>query len=65
MLSLEIVIIACVLANAAGVGCAAFVARRGAHPQGPRLLSVAVGVLLGAVLLEVLPACGSQPATPR
>lgn len=64
ILNHEIVIIACVLANAAGVGCAALVAQRGAHPQGPRLLSVAVGVLVGAVLLEVLPRLWESTGNP-
>jgi zinc and cadmium transporter len=55
MVGLHIVIAVCVLVNAAGVAAAALVVHRRARVAGPRLLSFAVGVLLGVVLLDVLP----------
>ncbi len=56
LIGLDVVLTACVLANAAGLGAAALVVhRRRADASGPRLLSFAVGVLLGAVLLDLLP----------
>lgn len=55
-IGLDAVIAACVLANAAGLVAAALVVYwRRAAPIGPRLLSFVVGVLLGAVLLDLLP----------
>jgi zinc and cadmium transporter len=56
MSDLDVVIIACVLANAAGLGAASLMVYcRRAMPVGPGLLSFVVGVLLGAVLLDLLP----------
>lgn len=53
---LDAVIAACGLANVAGVvGAALLVYGRRAAPIGPRLLSFVAGVLLGAVLLDLLP----------
>jgi len=55
-IGLDAVIAACVLANAAALVAAALtVYWRRAAPVGPRLLSFVVGVLLGAVLLDLLP----------
>ena len=52
MIGLDVVIVSCVLANAAGLVAAAMtVYWRHTAPAGPRLLSIVVGVLLGAVLL--------------
>lgn len=52
----DVVLTACLLVNAAGLGAAAFVLLRpGARPTGPRLLSFSMGVLVGTVLLELLP----------
>lgn len=56
MSGIDVVLTACLLANAAGLGAAAFVLMRPrAQPTGPRLLSFAVGVLVGTVLLDLLP----------
>lgn len=56
MIGLNVVITACVLANAAGLAAAAvMVYYRRATLAGPGLLSFVVGVLLGAVLLDLLP----------
>ena len=56
MIDLDVVVIACVLVNAAGLVAAALVVQRPrANPKGPSLLSFAVGVLLGTVLLDLLP----------
>jgi zinc and cadmium transporter len=56
MVALDIVFTACLLSNAAGLAAAALVARRRrADFMGPRVISFAVGVLLGAVLLDLLP----------
>ena len=55
-IGLDVVIVTCVLANAAGLVAAAMtVYWRRTVPAGPRLLSFVVGVLLGAVLLDLLP----------
>lgn len=55
-IGLDVVIVTCVLANAAGLVAAAMtVYWRHTAPAGPRLLSFVVGVLLGAVLLDLLP----------
>lgn len=55
-IGLDVVIVTCVLANAAGLVAAAMtVYWRRTAPAGPRLLSFVVGVLLGAVLLDLLP----------
>ncbi len=56
MSGIDVVLAACLLANAAGLGAAAFVLLRPrAQPTGPRLLSFAMGVLVGTVLLDLLP----------
>lgn len=56
MIGLEVVVTACLLTNAAGLAASAFVLnRRRINPTGPRLISFAVGVLLGVVLLDLLP----------
>lgn len=56
MTGIDVVLTACLLANAAGLGAAAFVLLRPrAQPTGPRLLSFAMGVLVGTVLLDLLP----------
>lgn len=55
-ISLDVAIVTCVLVNAAGLVAAAMtVYWRRTAPAGPRLLSFVVGVLLGAVLLDLLP----------
>ena len=55
-IGLEVVVVTCVLANVAGLIAAAMtVYWRRTTPVGPRLLSFVVGVLLGAVLLDLLP----------
>lgn len=56
MSGIDVVLTACLLANAAALGAAAFVLLRPrAQPTGPRLLSFAMGVLVGTVLLDLLP----------
>ena len=56
MIGLEVVVTACLLTNAAGLAASAFVLNRHhINPTGPRLISFAVGVLLGVVLLDLLP----------
>jgi zinc transporter ZupT len=56
MSAIDDVLVACLLANIAGLGAAAFVLLRpNARPSGPRLLSFALGVLVGTVLLDLLP----------
>lgn len=55
-IGLDVVVASCALANLAGlVAAALMVCGRRAAPIGPRLLSFVVGVLLGAVLLDLLP----------
>ncbi|OYU96671.1 MAG: hypothetical protein CFE45_19155 [Burkholderiales bacterium PBB5] len=50
------VITACLLSNAAGIGASAFVLSRArSDATSPRLLSFAMGVLVGTVLLDLLP----------
>lgn len=56
MSAIDDVLAACLLANMAGLGAAAFVLLRPrARPGGPRLLCFALGVLVGTVLLDLLP----------
>jgi len=56
MSGINVVLTACLLVNAAGLGAAAFVLLRPrAQPSSPRLLSFAMGVLVGTVLLDLLP----------
>ena len=56
MVGLAVVITTCALTSAAGLAAAALMARRRpARTIGPRFVSFAVGVLLGAVLLDLLP----------
>ncbi|WP_158219610.1 ZIP family metal transporter [Ideonella sp. A 288] len=56
MIGLDVVLVACVLTNAAGLVAAAVVMHsQRARRAGPRLVSFAIGVLLGAVLLDLLP----------
>ncbi len=53
---IELVFAACLLANVAGLGASAFVLLWSrARPVSPRLLSFAMGVLVGTVLLDLLP----------
>lgn len=55
-IGLDLVVAACVLTNVAGLLAAALVVHtRRARAAGPGLLAFAVGVLLGAVLLDLLP----------
>jgi zinc and cadmium transporter len=56
VIGLDVVVMASVLANAAGAAAAALVVYwHRARQAGPRLLSFVVGSLLGAVLLDLLP----------
>lgn len=56
MIGLDVVIAVCALVNVAGLVAAAFVVYHPhANPAGPRSLSFAIGVLLGAVLVDLLP----------
>ena len=56
VIGLDVVVAMCVLVNAAGLVAAAFmVYRPRGNLAGPRSLSFAIGVLLGAVLVDLLP----------
>lgn len=56
MIGLSVVVAMCALVNAGGLAAAAFVLYRPrGNPGGPRALSFAIGVLLGAVLVDLLP----------